>query len=168
MTSAIDWTGRVGQSWASEWHRTDRSFAGLTPHLDAAILASAPATPFRAIDIGCGAGSTSLALATARPDASVTGIDLSPDLLAVAGRRGAGRPNLAFRHGDAATIAHTLPPPDLLVSRHGVMFFADPAPAFAALRKACRPGATLVFSCFRDRADNPWASDLIEQVIAEF
>jgi SAM-dependent methyltransferase len=164
MTSATDWTGRVGQTWASEWHRTDRSFARLAPHLDAAILASATATPLRAIDIGCGAGSTSLALATARPDATVTGIDLSPDLLAVAGRRGAGRANLDFRHGDATTVAQALAPLDLLVSRHGVMFFADPVPAFAALRAASRPGAALVFSCFRARTDNPWASDLIERV----
>lgn len=164
MTSATEWTGRVGQTWASEWQRTDRSFAGLTPHLDAAIIASTPAIPFRAIDVGCGAGSTSLALATACPDATVTGVDLSPDLLAVAGRRGAGVHNLHFAHGDAIAVAQALTPLDLLVSRHGVMFFDDPVKAFAKLRTASRPDAALVFSCFCNRSDNPWASDLIEQV----
>lgn len=164
MTSATDWTGRVGQTWAAEWQRTDRSFAGLSPHLDAAILAAAPAGAIRTADIGCGAGSTSLALATARPDANVTGIDLSPELLTVARTRGAGQPNVRFRTGDATIIAAELAPLDLLVSRHGVMFFADPVAAFTDLRRACRPGAPLVFSCFRDRADNPWASDLVEQV----
>lgn len=164
MTSAFDWTGRVGQTWATEWERTDRSFAGLTPHLDAAILASAPAGAFRSLDIGCGAGSTSLALARSRPEASVTGVDLSPELVSVAGGRGAGHGNLAFRLGDATDVARTLAPLDLLVSRHGVMFFADPVAAFTDLRAASRPGAALVFSCFRDRADNVWASDLVEEV----
>jgi len=38
MTSAGDWTGRVGHVWAAEWRRTDRSFADLARHLDAAIV----------------------------------------------------------------------------------------------------------------------------------
>lgn len=164
MTSAFDWTGRVGQTWATEWERTDRSFAGLTPHLDAAILAAAPAGPFRSLDVGCGAGSTSLALARARADAQVMGVDLSPELVLVADRRGAGQANLAFRLGDATDVARTLAQLDLLVSRHGVMFFGDPVAAFAGLRAASRPGAALVFSCFCDRSDNVWASDLVEQV----
>ena len=42
MTSATDWTGRVGRTWAAEWQRTDRSFAKLSPHLDAAIRTAAP------------------------------------------------------------------------------------------------------------------------------
>jgi len=37
MTGAQEWQGRVGQNWAAEWERTDRSFAALTPHLLAAI-----------------------------------------------------------------------------------------------------------------------------------
>ena len=49
---------------------------------------------------------------------------------------------------------------DLLVSRHGVMFFADPRGAFAHLRAQRGPGASLRFSCFRARADNAWASAL--------
>ena len=164
MTTANDWTGRVGQTWATEWQRTDRAFAALTPHLDAAILAAAPAGPIRAVDIGCGAGSTSIALATARPDATIAGIDLSSELLAVAARRGAGQANLAFHLGDATVVAPRMAPLDLIVSRHGVMFFADPVAAFTDLRQASRAGAPLVFSCFRDRAANIWASDLIEQV----
>lgn len=164
MTSAFDWTGRVGQTWATEWERTDRSFAGLTPHLDAAILTAAPAGPFRSLDVGCGAGSTSLALVHARPDAQVIGVDLSPELVVVADHRGAGQANLTFRLGDATDVARTLAPLDLLVSRHGVMFFGDPVVAFADLHAASRPGAGLIFSCFRDRGDNVWASDLVEQV----
>lgn len=164
MTTATDWTGRVGRTWAAEWQRTDRSFADLSPRLDAAIRAAAPAGAFRAIDVGCGAGSTSLALAQARPDARVTGLDLSAELIAVAQTRATGRATMSFQAGDAVASAQGLPPADLLVSRHGVMFFADPVAAFTGLRVAASPDAALVFSCFRDRADNPWAMDLIEQV----
>jgi SAM-dependent methyltransferase len=45
---------------------------------------------------------------------------------------------------------------DLLFSRFGVMFFADPVRAFANLRTALRPGGRLVFSCFRPPRENPW------------
>lgn len=157
MTTALDWRSRVGTVWAEEWRNTDRAFAGLAPHLDAAIRAAAPAGPFAALDIGSGAGTTAATLAAARPDARVTGADLSADLVAVAQARHR-HANLAFRTGDALAVATALAPLDLLVSRHGVMFFADPVAAFARLHAATRPGGRLVFTCFGAVADNPWAT----------
>jgi len=164
MTEASDWTGRVGDVWAAEWRRTDRSFGDLARRLDAAILAAAPRAGGRALDIGCGAGATSLALAAARPDIAVTGVDLSAALLDVARERGAGRANLAFVEGDALAAAAALAPVDLFFSRHGVMFFADPAAGFAALRAAAAPGGRLVFSCFRALALNAWADEVVAAV----
>ena len=156
----LEWQGRVGDAWAREWKRTDRSFADLSRQLNAAILAAAPETG-KAIDLGCGAGETSIALAKARPALKVTGVDLSEDLVRVATERGAGIANLAFRQGDTAALkANTHA--DLLFSRHGVMFFADPAAAFTSIRRAATPGAPLVFSCFADRARNEWARVLDE------
>lgn len=157
MTTHIDWTGRVGTVWAEEWRRTERAFADLAPRLDAAILAAAPAGAINALDIGCGAGATAAAFAAARPDAQVTGADLSPDLVAVAEAHHA-RANLSFRTADALVAAAGLAPLDLIVSRHGVMFFADPIAAFTRLAAATRPGGRLVFSCFAAVADNPWAT----------
>jgi SAM-dependent methyltransferase len=163
MTDASDWTGRVGETWASEWRRTDRSFGALADRLNAAILGLAPETG-TALDIGCGAGATSLALAAARPRLAVTGVDLSPALLAVARDRAAGRANLAFVGGDVLRAAAKLAPIDLMVSRHGVMFFADPVAGFAALHAAAAPGAPLVFTCFRAPALNAWAVDVAAAV----
>ena len=168
MTDAAQWQTQVGSVWAEEWRRTDRSFAGLAPHLDAAILEGAPDTG-TVLDIGCGAGSTSLTLAAARPTLSVAGIDLSPDLVAVAGERGAALPNLRFQVADAADP----PPPilggahDMAVSCHGVMFFAQPVPAFATMRELLVPDAPLVFSCFQAPARNAWASDVAEAITGE-
>jgi SAM-dependent methyltransferase len=155
-----DWQTRIGDVWAAEWRRTDRSFTHLSPLLNAAILAAAPAGGGTVLDIGCGAGATSLAIATARPDLAVTGIDLSPALVTIAQAR---VPHARFHVADAAHDPIAVRP-DLIVSRHGVMFFADPVAAFRRLRSLAQPGAPLVFSCFRDRAHNPWAGDLVAEV----
>ncbi|SEM59479.1 Methyltransferase domain-containing protein [Sphingomonas gellani] len=157
MTSGLDWQGRVGDVWAAEWQATDRSFSALAGHLDAAILSSAPATPFVALDLGCGAGATTLALATARPDARIIGADLSPGLVDVARERLSHLPNAETRCGDALEVAADVRP-DLIVSRHGVMFFDDPVSAFTRLRLASAPDAAMVFSCFGARSHNRFAT----------
>lgn len=148
-----EWQGRVGQSWASEWQRTDRSFAALTAELERRILMLEFS---RAIDIGCGAGELSLLLARARPAASILGVDVSPQLVAVARERGTGLANLQFELADASTWqAAPGADPDLLVSRHGVMFFDDPVAAFANLAGNAQPGTRMLFSCFRALESNP-------------
>ncbi|MEP6785179.1 MAG: class I SAM-dependent methyltransferase [Sphingomonadales bacterium] len=159
--SGDDWRGRVGKGWATEWERTDRSFAGLTGQLvDAAIAALPTGSGDRLhfLDIGCGAGETTIALADARPNADATGLDLSADLVAVAQDRASGRINCHFVEGDATAWRGDVPF-DAALSRHGVMFFSDPVAAFAHLRSLMKPGAPLVFSCFRDRSENLWASE---------
>lgn len=155
----MDWQGGVGRAWAEEWQRTDLSFSQLTPALLQAI-GREPGS--RILDLGCGAGELSLVLAEARPDAQVLGIDLSEDLVAAASRRGAGSAVARFALADASRWADPGFVPDLLVSRHGVMFFGDPRGAFAHLAQAAAPGARLVFSCFRSAADNAWTGALKE------
>lgn len=157
MTGAQEWQGKVGQNWAAEWERTDRSFAALTPHLLSAIAAE-PGQ--RVIDIGCGAGELALAVAAARPDAQVTGIDISHELIEVAKARGGAHANLSFRLADAAQWQPDGVRPDLYVSRHGVMFFADPPAAFSHLAAIAAPGARMVFSCFRPASENLWAMEI--------
>lgn len=158
---ASEWAGPVGDVWAAEWQRTDRSFADLAPYLNAAALAAAIEIEAHTIvDIGCGAGATSLALAAALPAADITGIDISPDLTAVAATRAANVPNLRFATGPVETLLAGHAPVDLFVSRHGVMFFPDPAAAFATLRAAAAPAGRIVFSCFRAASLNPWASEI--------
>jgi SAM-dependent methyltransferase len=45
---------------------------------------------------------------------------------------------------------------DLMVSRFGVMFFAEPALSFANMRRALRPSGRLTFVCWREPRENPW------------
>ena len=158
MTDTMEWQGRVGQSWASEWRRTDRSFTDLTSEL-ARRLAQLDYTSV--LDIGCGAGELSLIAAKTRPQAQVLGLDISPDLVTTARERGGEQSNLRFALGDAAQwCPDDGYAADLLISRHGVMFFADPVAAFANLRANSAPGATLMFSCFRDLLDNPFFREI--------
>jgi SAM-dependent methyltransferase len=154
MTDANEWLGRTGQSWAEQWRRTDRSFGPLTEHL----LGRTREFVFDSVlDVGCGAGELSLAIARGRPHVAVTGLDIAPQLIEVARERGNNLANVGFEVGDAAVWQ---PPqgfaPELLVSRHGVMFFDDPVAAFAHLAAVGAPETSLMFSCFRDRAENPF------------
>lgn len=158
MTDANEWRGRTGLSWAEQWRRTDRSFGPLTERL----LKRTREFAFDAVlDVGCGAGELSLALARGRPHITVTGVDISADLVEVARERGAHLANVAFEVGDAAVWQPADGfAPDLLVSRHGVMFFDDPGAAFANLADLAAPGARLMFSCFREPGENPFFSEV--------
>lgn len=154
-----DWQGAVGIKWADEWRRTDRSFTGLTDRLLARVRAE-PIT--HALDIGCGAGELSLALARSHPHAKMLGIDIGEALIDAAKSRASNLANARFEVADAAVWTSDEFTPNLLLSRHGVMFFPDPIIAFANLRRNAAPSARLIFSCFRSVEENPWALGLTD------
>jgi SAM-dependent methyltransferase len=159
MTNVGEWGGQVGDVWAQEWQRTDRSFTELNARLFPMISAMAPATG-RAIDIGCGAAETAVSLAQTKPELDITGVDISPSLLEIARSRARGISNLKFVLGDAAAQAGSHAPFDLYYSRHGVMFFDDPVAAFTAFRHAASAEGRLIFSCFRDWSLNGFAYEI--------
>lgn len=159
MTDARDWEGRVGANWAREWVRTDRSFAGLTTRLAQRVSEGKPQA---VLDIGCGAGELSLAVKANRPDTRVCGIDLSADLIVQARLRADESADCHFEVSDASHWVGADFTPDLLMSRHGVMFFDDPVGAFTHLAQVSAPAAQLIFSCFCDRNLNTWATAIAE------
>jgi SAM-dependent methyltransferase len=61
-----------------------------------------------------------------------------------------------FRQGDAQVEPLESASFDTVISRFGVMFFADPVAAFANIRSAARPGGRLVFACWQPLAANQW------------
>ena len=152
------WNSPVGERWAALQGRLDSLFAPLT---SVALAFAAPTIGMRVVDIGCGTGATALALAQAvGPSGHVLGVDVSRPMLTVASTR---LNTERVSHADVvladasihAFRAHTF---DLAFSRFGVMFFADPAAAFANIRPALTEGGRLVFVCWQPLAANSWFS----------
>jgi SAM-dependent methyltransferase len=149
------WNGPAGQRWAEAQESMDRNLASI----HGALLAFANVKQGEnVLDIGCGCGTTTLAFAQAAgKSAHVTGLDISAPMLGVArGRAKAAGRAIDFVESDAATSAFK-PEFDIVTSRFGVMFFADPAAAFANIRKALKPGGRLAFVCWRAMPENVWA-----------
>ena len=147
------WNEAAGPTWADLQGPLDRQLAPLGR---AAMAALAPRPGERVLDIGCGAGGTSLQLAQAvAPGGDVTGVDISRPLLEVARQRASGIPGLSFVEADAQTYPFETAGFDAVFSRFGVMFFADPVAAFANIRRALKPGGRLAFVCWRAPAENP-------------
>ena len=155
MTEAMIWAGEMGKEWARRVDALDRQLA---PAGAAGLLALAPRPGERILDLGCGGGATTVELCHAVGlDGSVTGVDISPDQVAVARAR-AGNERANFVVGDAETWPFEAGAYDALFSRFGCMFFGDPPAAFANLHKALKPGARIVLTVWRDLKMNPWAA----------
>ena len=149
-----DWNGRNGDRWVLHQVRLDRMLRSFGA---AAIAAAAPKEAERVIDIGCGAGATSIALARRiGPAGHVLGVDISERLIQRARATAPTGLPLEFQLADAATADLGVGSFDLLFSRLGVMFFDDPVSAFSRLRTALRRGGRLAFVCWRKASENDW------------
>jgi SAM-dependent methyltransferase len=152
------WNDRAGVTWTALQDRIDAMFTPLTAKaMDAAV----PAPGERAVDVGCGCGATILELARrVGPEGRVLGVDVSEPMATRARERiaAAGLGNARVLVSDASAHAFEPGSADLLFSRFGVMFFADPRAAFANLRRAIRPGGRLLFAAWRPMAENEWFS----------
>jgi len=147
------WNDAPGRTWADLQDQLDIQ---LEPMGAAVLAALALRSRERVIDVGCGCGQTTLALAEAvGPEGLALGIDISAPMLSVARARSAGRPQVRVLEADAQTYPFDPGSFDALHSRFGVMFFDDPTAAFANLRKALKPGGRLAFLCWRTPAENP-------------
>ncbi|WIM10886.1 class I SAM-dependent methyltransferase [Enhydrobacter sp.] len=155
---AAYWNGPGGQGWLASYDRIQHSIAGFS----AAVLAAAAAKPGeKVLDVGCGTGETTAMLAQAvGRTGHVLGVDISEVLVSAARARNVA--NATFEVGDAASHAFDTGAFDLVFSRFGVMFFADPVEAFRNLHRALKPAGRLVFLCWRPLQENPWVGTLMQ------
>jgi SAM-dependent methyltransferase len=155
-TQAKHWnTGPGVAHWVTNQARYDRMHAPFT----AVILDAAALRPGgNVLDVGCGCGATTLAAARLVAPGQALGLDLSGPMLARArsDAEEASLANAAFLQGDAQVQPLESASFDTVISRFGVMFFADPVAAFANIRSATRPGGRLVFACWQPLAANQW------------
>lgn len=152
------WNGETGQNWVSH----DALMEAMLQPLGKAVMDSlSPKPGEHVLDIGCGCGHTSLSLADrVGAEGSVTGIDISAPMLAVASQlateHNAGHKSVQFLEADAQTHRFTPESYDAAFSRFGVMFFEDPVAAFTNIRASLRPSGRLAFCCWQPRAVNPF------------
>ena len=146
------WNGPTGEKWARHQQEMDRNLAEAA---DAALKLAHAQPGERVLDIGCGAGVTSLMLAeTVGSSGRVLGVDVSQPMLALARSRAQAR-NIQFVEADASLYSFQ-PEFDLIFSRFGVMFFVDPVAAFANIRKGAAKHGRLAFICWRPVKENEW------------
>jgi len=159
------WNSEAASSWATKPQRYDGMLAPLGRlALDAAGLAPGE----RVLDVGCGGGQLALEAAErVGADGEVVGVDVSAPLLEVARERAAaaGLGHVSLLEADAQEHRFPLDGFDAVVSRFGVMFFADPVAAFANLLAATAPGGRLAFVAWQEATANEWAAVPIGAVV---
>lgn len=143
------WNGVAGRNWVRKQSLLDGMFQSLE-----SLLSEAATQARSVLDIGCGAGAVTLAIA--RAGSPCTGVDISEPLITLARDRAREVPRARFVVADAQT--HDFEPKtyDRIVSRFGVMFFQDPARAFANISAASRSGASLDLIAWRGPEENPF------------
>ena len=148
------WNGVAGRHWTERQAAQDALLAPVTEK----VIESARASPGeRVLDIGCGCGDTTIALARqVGARGHVLGIDISVPMLQRARQLTPKDLPVDYVLADATVYPFDPASFDLLASRFGVMFFADPVLSFANLRRALRPSGRLAFACWREPRENGW------------
>lgn len=144
------WNDLVGDAWVRHADVHDQQAARFG---EAAMDAVGSVAGASVLDVGCGTGATSAALA-ARGAQDVLGIDFSVPMITAA-RAGNRRSEVRLEAGDVLDL-HELAAYDVIFSRFGVMFFTDPTAAFTHLRALGRSDSRLGFCCWGPPAANPW------------
>ena len=149
------WNDTAGRAWVETQETLDRV---LRPFQDLLVEAVATRKARRVLDVGCGTGSTTLAVARQiKAKGAVVGVDISQPMIALARQRAAVENTPPhFVCADAQTHAFDANAFDMIISRFGVMFFDDPVRAFENLRRAAAPGADLRCIAWRSAAENPF------------
>lgn len=154
---AVLWNGSAGQAWVETQEVLDQAFQPFADLLLDHVIAASQRRA-QVLDVGCGSGTTTLAFARALGAQVVcTGVDISAPLIRLARAR-AEREGLPVEFIEADAQSHPLAAGryDFLVSRFGIMFFADPETAFANLRRAAVRGARLLALAWRHPDENPF------------
>jgi SAM-dependent methyltransferase len=150
------WSGAGGCEWLRHNDWWERMFA---PFGEAMLQAAALRGGDRVLDVGCGAGTSTVAAARAvAPDGAVVGVDISPQMLDVARERAPELGNVTWLEADAQL--HQFQPAgyDAVISRFAVMLFDDPMAAFTNLHSCLRPGGRMAFVCWQAPTACEWIS----------
>jgi SAM-dependent methyltransferase len=151
----MQWRSRRGHAWVEAQELLDRLFQ---PFEDILVDAVGAVAGRRVLDIGCGTGSTTVAVARRLgADGGSFGVDISePMIIAARARAHRERVPATFVRADAQTYEFERAGFDTIISRFGVMFFDDSVRAFTNLRRGAKSGAAMRVIVWRSAADNPF------------
>ncbi len=153
------WNQEVSNVWSDRHIQIDNMFANLT---GTAIQVASAGIGESVLDVGCGAGTTTLALAKEVGNAGrVVGIDISRRSVTCARERikRAGLLNAEIILADARSYPFAPGSFDLVFSRFGVMFFPEPVDALINLSRSMRKGGRLTFAVLRSREENQFVME---------
>ena len=166
------WNGVAGQGWVETQDMVDALFRPIEEML---VEAAAAQSARSVLDVGCGTGGVTLAVARRLNDglsgngterAHAVGVDISAPMIAAANAR-LDKETVPMRFICADAQTHPFEPAafDMIISRFGVMFFNDFVEAFANLRCAAKDGAGLRMAAWRSAEENPFMT-LAERAVA--
>jgi SAM-dependent methyltransferase len=149
------WNGSAGCAWVEAHALLDRT---LQPFEDLLVEAVSASGARRVLDVGCGTGSTTRAVARLLgTKGHSVGIDISEQMIDAARMLAEqDRSPATFVCADAQTHQFAPGSFDLIIARFGTMFFTDPVAAFANLRRAGSQDAQLCSITWRSPEENPF------------
>lgn len=155
------WNGPESSHWVDNADRYDRQVAPLT---DALFTRLALRPHHTVLDVGCGSGA--LVRRTAHVSRSVVGADISEPLLEVAIDRARAESlnNVEFLVADAQVYPFKEAAFDVVMSQFGLMFFDQPATAFANVLRSLSLGGQIAFTCWQEIEANEWVSVVAEAI----
>lgn len=148
------WGGDAGHKWVAQQASLD---AQMLPVLDGVIDRAGLIKGQHVLDVGCGTGQSALVAAQRVGNSGhVLGVDISSPMLELAIARTKDIPQATFKCADAAVYDFPVAQFDRVISRFGVMFFADPVAAFTNIVESMKPGGRMVFATWGQIDRNPW------------
>ncbi|HEV8554957.1 MAG TPA: methyltransferase domain-containing protein [Actinophytocola sp.] len=145
----INWNA-ISAGWSSCQEEFERGGAPVTARL---LELGGVRAGHRVLDVATGVGEPALTVAeVVGPAGYVVGVDLAPDMIAVARRRAGAVSNVEFRTGDLESLEFGAGAFDVVLSRWGLMFAVDHVAAFRSLAHVLVPGGVLAAAVW-----GPWS-----------
>jgi ubiquinone/menaquinone biosynthesis C-methylase UbiE len=150
------WNSNAGKKWVEYQDELDRLLERVKDRL---LQRSKIESGERVVDIGCGTGATTMSVASLVGESGLAlGVDISQTLLGCAKSRSSNISggHIEYALADAQTWRFDADSFDLVTSRFGMMFFADPVLAFKNMAVALREGGRMSFVSWANASANPW------------